>query len=817
MSKSLTWIWLFIIILSTGCSSISLTEQSNVHDTLILDASRTIGQTFRARFDGMNGIEIYLEPVDFGNGKIQLTLQEGPNTEIFGQAGHPIGDISSPGYYLFPLPLQSESNQQNYYLRLEIEGEGSLKIGTAPGYTYLNGALYKKEQPDDHRQMAFHLSYAVPQLLLGLVGEFLTWTGYILIAGFLFALPGWVLLGFVLPKKEETDWFQKLAISIGISLVIYPVLLMVTNAFGLQLGWLYAWFPPILGLVIILWCQRNWFREKSLERPRLRFGWFDPTLVAIILILFFARFWIIRSVEIPLWGDSYQHTMITQLMLDYDGLFSSWQPYIPYYSLTSHFGFSAYAALFSWISGTNGIHATLWMGQILNGLAVLMLYPLALKISQGNRWAGIGVLLVSGLILVFPATYVNWGRYAQLAGQAVMPIALWMLWEALDRDHWSLRLEWPRLMLAGMALTSMTLSYYRMPFFYATFVIILLFFWGLPKWRLELKKWGGALMRLFIVGIVGVILFIPWGIRLLGGNLAGAIETGVTDSTSFEQISQQLGNLSAITGYVPLLFFILVGITLLIALLQRNWMVVSLPLWYFLLVAYMAGSTIKLPGANMLQAFSIMIGVYIPIGLLLGWGYGQILQFMQKSKVLFAGTSLLTILVAVWFGWQQRTLLDLHQHALVLPPDQKAMAWIDAQTPSNAQLLVQSFAYVGTGAGSDGGWWLPLLARRANMLPPQYAQFNEVSQPPDYTQKVVALIGVLSENPIYTPESIAALCDWGITHIYHGQGQGQVGYNVSPLYLPEDLRSAPDLFTQIYHQDRVSIFAINPNTCSNQP
>jgi hypothetical protein len=303
----------------------------------------------------------------------------------------------------------------------------------------------------------------------------------------------------------------------------------------------------------------------------------------------------------------------------------------------------------------------------------------------------------------------------------------------------------------------------------------------------------------------------------LGGNLAGAIETGVTDSTSFEQISRQLGVLSAIAEYIPAVVFLLVGIVLLVALLQRNWIVAALPLWYLFVVAYMTGSTIKLPGANMLQAFSIMIAAYIPIGLLLGWGFGQIFLFTQKSKVLFAGTSLLTILIAVWFGWQQRALLDLHQHALVLPPDQKAMGWIETQTPSDAQFLVQSFEYVGTGAGSDGGWWLPLLIQRANMLPPQYAQFNEVSHPPDYTQQVVALIGVLSENLIYAPESITALCDWGITHVYHGQGQGQVGYNVSPLFLPKDLRSAPDLFTQIYHQDRVSIFAINPNTCSNQP
>ncbi len=122
---------------------------------------------------------------------------------------------------------------------------------------------------------------------------------------------------------------------------------------------------------------------------------------------------------------------MTQLMLDNGGLFKSWLPYAQYNSLTVQFGFSAFTALFAWLTGLGSVKATLIVGQVLNGLAVLVLYPLAVRIAKGNRWAGIGAVLVAGLLMPMPAFYVNWGRYAQLAGQTILPVAFWLIWEAL--------------------------------------------------------------------------------------------------------------------------------------------------------------------------------------------------------------------------------------------------------------------------------------------------------------------------------------------------------------------------------------------------
>ena len=87
------------------------------------------------------------------------------------------------------------------------------------------------------------------------------------------------------------------------------------------------------------------------------------------------KLWVIRTVETPLWGDSYQHTMITQLILDNDGLFNSWLPYAQYKTLSIHFGFHALTAVYAWIRNANASQAVIWMGQILNILMPLRLSP----------------------------------------------------------------------------------------------------------------------------------------------------------------------------------------------------------------------------------------------------------------------------------------------------------------------------------------------------------------------------------------------------------------------------------------------------------
>jgi hypothetical protein len=513
-----------------------------------------------------------------------------------------------------------------------------------------------------------------------------------------------------------------------------------------------------------------------------------------------------------MWGDSYQHTMIAQLLVDNGGLFDSWMPYVPYSSLTVQFGFSAAVATFSWITGLQGAQATLIVGQILNGLAALTLYPLAVRLASGSRWAGVGAVLIGGLLSPMPAMYVNWGRYAQLAGQVILPIALWLLLEPLQAKQSSRN----QVLLAGGILAGMLLTYYRMPFYYATFILAWLVGWGLPQWRMDLRRWLHSLVVLVLIGVGALALLLPWGFHVSGGRLTNAVEAGVTIGSPLESVLADYRIWSDVGLYVPGFLQIVFAAGLVWSLIRRRWVVAAMALWVTGLALVIAGRLIRLPGANMMQSFAILIALYIPVGLVGGWLIGQIVEWVEQRRIT-AGRVVLAIAIvglALWGTWNQRLMEQPQTFAIVNRPDLRAMSWIREHIPMEARFLVEGFRiYEGLSAvGADAGWWIPLLAGRANTMPPQYALLNEAPLQPDYTQRIVDLVAHLERISPSSPEGRRLLCEQGITHVYIGQGQGKTGAGAVQLFSPEKFASSR-AFDLVYREDRVYILALNAHAC----
>lgn len=49
--------------------------------------------------------------------------------------------------------------------------------------------------------------------------------------------------------------------------------------------------------------------------------------------------------QLACWAILYQHTLMAQLLVDYQGLFQPWQPYAALKTFTYHFGFHANVSL----------------------------------------------------------------------------------------------------------------------------------------------------------------------------------------------------------------------------------------------------------------------------------------------------------------------------------------------------------------------------------------------------------------------------------------------------------------------------------------
>ena len=76
--------------------------------------------------------------------------------------------------------------------------------------------------------------------------------------------------------------------------------------------------------------------------------------------------------------------------------------------------------------------AVLLFGQMVNAATVPVAYLLAQRLT-GRAWAGVLAALVTGLVSLMPAYYVNWGRYTQLAGQLILPVLMILTVETVEK------------------------------------------------------------------------------------------------------------------------------------------------------------------------------------------------------------------------------------------------------------------------------------------------------------------------------------------------------------------------------------------------
>ncbi len=624
----------------------------------------------------------------------------------------------------------------------------------------------------------------------------------LLVSVVLYILPGWALLTLLWPGSAALLWAEKAGLAAGLSLALSPLLLLWSDVIGLHLGALYAWLPPVVALLALLWHYRTW-RPAHLGAvlrgwARSEMLWPDMALLVVLVLLFGVRLLVIGGLAVPLWGDSYHHTMIAQLLVDHGGLFDSWQPYAELTTFTYHYGFHTAVALFHWLTGMALHHCVLWVGQVLNGLAVLALYPLTIRIG-GNRWAGVVAVLLAGLLAQMPMFYTNWGRYTQLTGQIILPVAVWGVWGALETPQ----RDWRTLVLAWVALAGLGLTHYRVLIFFAPFLLAFLLL------KLRSGRLRPLLVRMVWLGLVATVLVLPWYLNVLAGKLVTTVATSVALGAQHEEVAALLEQSNApgsLTTYLPTWLWLLLPLSVGWGLWQRRRGVVLLALWWFGALLLVNPHWLHLPGTGPLTNFALFLAAYLPVGVLVGAAAGWLIG-TGRSRATAALLCLCLSGVALWGATERLDDIDVETHTLVTPADRQAFTWVRENTPPDARFLVNAFfTYNGTAiVGSDAGWWLPLLAHRQTMLPP--LTYNSEQGPtPDYIAAVNRLVFEIAQRGIDDPQVQALLRERGITHVYIGQRQGSVNSGGVVLLPLEQLRASPH-FRLLYDEEGVTIFA----------
>lgn len=762
----------------------------------------TLGQTFVARHAGLAGLELYLVPAQSEPASLTLRLRaSSPSSPAIRTATLSALAGATPGFYRFAFEPLTDSHNQSYYATVEGHS-GSVQLQMAAGDTYLHGAAYREGEPLD-AQLSFRLVYASGAAFVGLLAAIPGWLALLGIAVLAFALPGWTLMVWLWPTRD-LGWGETLGLAAGIGLAFYPLMMLWTNLVGLNLGRWYAWLAILAGAITLGWRLRK-ARPKALCRALAQWSrseqrWPDVALVLALSVILLVRFLAVRSLEAPMWGDGYQHTLITQLLVDHGGLFENWAPYADLDRFTYHFGFHAAAAVVHWLSGLPVMESTLLAGQLLNGLAVLAIYPVATRVTR-NRWGGVWAVVLAGLLAPMPMSYTNWGRYTQLAGLAVLPAASYATITAVRGR----RVEWRPILLAVLLAGGLALTHYRVFIFYGLIAL---------AWLMVTLGDAGrrqTLARSACIGAGIAIVCLPWLLRTFEGNLPLLAERRLTTLPSqLGSFARAYNAVGPLDSYLSPGWWLTSVVGLGLGLWQRRRGVLLTGLSYSLLLVAANLDWLSLPGSGIITNFDVLIAAYLPAALLTGFLGVQLLPALTSRKWLAVAAAAALAGLSAWGAYAR--LGDLHpdRHALVTYPDVRAAEWIRKHTPADAHFAINSFrAYGGSlVVGSDAGWWLPILASRQTTVPP-LTYGTELPADSAYRQQVLSLGIAIQERGLHDLDTLDLARRQGITHVYLGQRQGSVNSSGAGVIEPGKLVQSPH-FQPVYHQDRVWVFEIVP-------
>ncbi|MEO5952155.1 MAG: hypothetical protein ABIQ44_06735, partial [Chloroflexia bacterium] len=410
-----------------------------------LSASHLIGQSFRTPRDGIN--------------RISLILSTQPNFDAGGEIRLLSGD-GITGTVLYTAPLTSARFDANPFMFVDVPSlagdseytivfanpNGPLTQAFAVRYnTYdvlSSGSLYTDDGPSKgDLAISLYYTYGLTSLLTDLGGALSVGLFTVLAWLLLLFLPGLALLSWL---ASGLNWGQRVLAAPALTILALPVLLLVARSAGLPLGSLGIWLILLISAAAFGWAvyrsikanraaQSASSSTKTNVRDRLRLLPTDLLFWGLLLLIFAltmsVRLMPLRDATAGLGVDAYHHTLIARMIIDSGGLPQNYLPYADLSSFTYHFGFHSLVASLAWITGQTAPQDLLLLmpqvGQFGIALPVLTLTLFGWR-AFNNRWAGLIAGAFACLACIFPAFYVNWSRYTQGLGLALLPVT-WVL------------------------------------------------------------------------------------------------------------------------------------------------------------------------------------------------------------------------------------------------------------------------------------------------------------------------------------------------------------------------------------------------------
>lgn len=587
----------------------------------------------------------------------------------------------------------------------------------------------------------------------------------ILVIGVMLLIPGWSILA-VSGLWKRWQGIQRWFMAIGVSIAFYPVLyyMMRTLLPSVQLGRNKLWVMLVVMALLILWTmRRNWTRPVKMAQ------WTWLVLVVLGIILF-TRLWLAHLYPYPAWTDSLHHSILTHLTASNGQIPYNMLPYDSASMDMYHLGLYALSGPLEILANIPGHSALLWMGQALNGLCGIGVFLLLDR--KAGRIGAIAGMVIAGLVSIMPAYYFNWGRYTQVASQAILLIAGLVTWETVRA--W--RVEWPvnkvsliflallaALMNAGVFLLHFQVSGYTVPLLVIV-VVAELIVAGKEKKRFWLTFIAGV-----VIAVISLALIMPALIPAFDTYYELRSAATTENVNGLENIYYfSWDGVYAQTGKPWYLWLALVSLFVGLIRKLREFALVVLA-WVVLLLVEGFSYKLNIPLLAFTNLSAVLIMLYLPISVAIGIMAQSLVIWMPKPVKIVGELIVLAVVLAggIWGATLRVKQIEPFRQLMTVD-DEKAMVWIEKNTPEDAVFAVNLEPWIpGLPIGTDGGYWITYYTGRKTTAGMMLTGFGEDLGP--RKDQAEATLGLYNESPI-----VDDLCELGVAYVYIG---GKSAYN----------------------------------------
>lgn len=764
-----------------------------------------VGQRFVAPANGLSLIEVLLivpqGAPELPSRPIAWELQDAGGRVVKAGRVETAGLAHNTPLRLAVGPL-SASEGAGYTILLRAPSESGIALWASRDDTLRDGWLVHGSEPQGNDLWLRLTATATPRTALlefpALVEHWKA-QGLWLLA-LLFA-PGALLLLLLHPHEPGAppDAFGPPILALGLSLAGAPLLYLWLAPIGLRLtdDLLRALLEAaVLGVALL--AVRHWHRTVAWLHA-VRMAW--PAVLVFLLLLLAAtmsRLLAVRDVVLPPWVDGVHHTMIVEMFQQQNMLPGTYRPFLPIDRFTYHFGFHALAAVLAEASHQPAPATVLFWGQVINVAVLPGLFLLARRLAR-STWAGLWALSVP-LLALMPAYFTTWGRYTQLLGLALLPIALVAAldWLQAPRQR-PRRVHLGQLAVAALLGAGLVVIHYRVLVYYAVFLgLYLALTWvtrPCDEAAPRLQTGRLTLLALLVVGLSA-----PWLWQLWREVVAPLADAGAFASPeSYNGVPTRF-----LTIDITRWLFGIAAIGLLFGLLVQRRTALLLALWVGVMSLIANPAPLGLRPLWLINNESLVISYWLPTALATGLGLGLLvdgsLRRLERglravSATLLAGL----LLVAGFYGAWWRAEIINDTTILATADDVQAAEWIKTNLPRTAKFLINSRFWQGeVYVGSDGGYWLPVLTGRQTTLPPAHYIYANAATREQINDLAATVSGL--EN-LDAPALRARLRALDVTHVYLGARGGSLKL--------DRLRAQPAL-REVYQMGDVHIFELLP-------